>query len=279
MRHRVLFSSPGVRERHFLGRRDAGVRILVTNDDGIYSPGISALAAELRHIGDVDVVAPLTEQSGVSHSITYMTPLIVREVYHGEQLFGRAVAGSPADCVKLAMLELCNTRPNLVVSGINAGANVGINVLYSGTVAAAIEGAFFGVTSIAVSLAQNHQPDYSRAARIAVGLIRQLLVSGIRPGSLWNLNLPESRPEWPLGVKVLPMGLERYRERMERRLDPRGREYYWGAIDVVEPLLPLPDTDVSELNQGYATWTPLHFDLTDREQQTLLSRHEWHLSE
>lgn len=251
------------------------MHILLTNDDGIYAPGIRALAEELPRLGDVQVIAPLVEQSGVSHSITYLTPLIVQEVYEGSVLFGRAVAGSPADCVKLAMLEFCNTPPSLVVSGINSGANVGINVLYSGTVAAAIEGAFFGVTSIAVSLAQNRQPDYPRAARLAVDLIEELLVSGIRPGSLWNLNLPESRPEWPVGIKVLPMGLERYRERMERRQDPRGREYFWGAIDVVEPLKPAPDTDVSGLTEGYITLTPLHFDLTERESLRQLQHHRW----
>lgn len=251
------------------------MRILVTNDDGIYAPGIQALAEELRRLGEIEVVAPLVEQSGVGHSITYLTPLTVQEVYHGATLFGRAVAGSPADCVKLALLEFSEKLPNLVVSGINSGANVGINVLYSGTVAAAIEGAFFGVTSIAVSLAQNRHPDYRRAARQAVDLIQELLVSGIRPGSLWNLNLPESRPEWPLGLRVLPMGLERYRERMERRVDPRGREYYWGAIDIVEPLVPAPDTDVSELAAGYMTLTPLHFDLTDREQMRMIQQHSW----
>ena len=251
------------------------VQILLTNDDGIYAPGIRALAEELPRLGNVQVIAPLVEQSGVSHSITYLTPLIVQEVFQGEKLFGHAVAGSPADCVKLAMLEFCNTPPALVVSGINSGANVGINVLYSGTVAAAIEGAFFGVTSIAVSLAQTRQPDYSKAARLAVDVIEELLISGIRAGSLWNLNLPESRPEWPLGIKVLPMGLERYREKMERRQDPRGREYFWGAIDVVEPLAPAPDTDVSGMTEGFMTLTPLHFDLTDREQINHLKQHSW----
>lgn len=251
------------------------MRILVTNDDGIYAPGIEALAHELQRLGEVQVIAPLVEQSGVGHSITYLTPLTVQEVYRGEKLFGRAVAGSPADCVKLALLEFNDLLPNLVVSGINSGANVGINVLYSGTVAAAIEGAFFGVSSVAVSLAQNRHPDYPLAARRAVNLIEELLVSGIRPGSLWNLNLPESRPEWPLGLKVLPMGLERYREKMERRVDPRGREYFWGAIDVVEPLAPAPDTDVSELGAGYMTLTPLHFDLTEREEMRRLQQQQW----
>src|SRR5262249_55686207 len=134
------------------------MRILLTNDDGIYAPGLEALGDELQRLGRVDVVAPNVEQSGVSHSITYLEPLLAHEVFRHGRFFGHAVRGSPADCVKLAMLQICNIQPDLVVSGINAGANSGINVLYSGTVAGAIEGAFFGVTSIAVSLASSENP-------------------------------------------------------------------------------------------------------------------------
>ena len=129
------------------------MQILLTNDDGIYAPGLAALERQLHSLGDVTVAAPLTEQSGVGHSITYLTPLMAREVFDDQgRRRGWAVEGSPADCVKLAIAELCPSRPDLVVSGINSGQNAGINVLYSGTVAAAIEGAFFGITSIAVSL-------------------------------------------------------------------------------------------------------------------------------
>ena len=158
------------------------MRILLTNDDGIYAPGLEALHDELQRLGTVDVVAPHVEQSGVSHSITYLEPLLAHEVFRQGRLFGRAVRGSPADCVKLAMLQFCNTPPDLVVSGINAGANSGINVLYSGTVAGAIEGAFFGITSIAVSLAESDNPDYARAARLAVPLIEQIVAGETRPG-------------------------------------------------------------------------------------------------
>src|SRR5215470_7242889 len=129
------------------------MRILLTNDDGIYAPGLRAMRKELQKLGDVTVVAPATEQSAVGHSITLLTPLLVQEVLDEQQQFlGWAVEGRPADCVKLALLELLPEPPDLVVSGLNAGANAGINVLYSGTCAAAIEGAFFHQTSIAVSL-------------------------------------------------------------------------------------------------------------------------------
>ena len=151
------------------------VLILLTNDDGIYAPGLAALERELSRLGEVRVVAPSQEQSGVGHSITYLTPLIVKEVYDGEKHWGWAVEGSPADCVKLGVSQLCPRRPDLVVSGINSGWNVGINVLYSGTVAAAIEGAFFGITSIAVSLEFSEAAPFGRAARLARTTIEQIL--------------------------------------------------------------------------------------------------------
>ena len=140
--------------------------ILLTNDDGIYAPGLAALERELERLGEVYVVAPATEQSGVGHSITYLSPLIVKELFDGRQRRGWAVEGSPADCVKLGLCEYLPRRPDLVVSGINYGLNAGINVLYSGTVAAAIEGAFFGITSIAVSLEFDEHAQFDRAAQL-----------------------------------------------------------------------------------------------------------------
>src|SRR5262245_13029533 len=255
------------------------MRILLTNDDGIYAPGLEALNDELQRLGSVDVVAPSVEQSGVSHSITYLEPLLAHEVFRHGKLFGRAVRGSPADCVKVAVLQFCNAPPDLVVSGINAGANSGINVLYSGTVAGAIEGAFFGVTSIAVSLTESENPDYPRAARLAVPLIEQIVAVDEGRGGLWNMNLPETRPGWPIGVKALPMGLERYGEAMERRIDPRGRPYFW-TMTVLDDAHQLePGTDVEGLAEGYITLTPLHFDLTDRRRLADATKREWRLVE
>ena len=252
------------------------MRILLTNDDGIHAPGLAALADALPALGEVLTVAPALNQSGVSHTITYLQPLMVREEFRDGRHFGWAVAGSPADCVKLAMLQLSLHSLDLVVSGINSGPNVGINVLYSGTVAAAIEGAFFGVTSVAVSLALAEQPDYPQAARLAVDLIAQLLEQAPR-GSLWNLNLPETRADWPLGLRVLPMGLERYRETMEKRTDPRGNAYYWSGIDTTQDQRLEADTDVEALAEGYATLTPLQFNLTDRRQLEIAAARRWRL--
>src|SRR5881397_1102918 len=169
-----------------------GVRILLTNDDGIYAPGLRALLPELRKLGDVVVVAPAAEQSAVGHSVTLTTPLIVQEVLDDEQRpLGWAVEGRPADCVKLALLELVPDPPDLIVSGMNAGSNAGINVLYSGTVAAAIEGAFFRQTSIAVSLEYTKPKplDFPRAAGYARGVIEQILAKQPAKGTLFNVNI------------------------------------------------------------------------------------------
>ena len=146
------------------------MRILLTNDDGIYAPGLRALRPELRKLGEVVVVAPATEQSAVGHSVTLTTPLIVQEVLdEAQEPLGWAVEGRPADCVKLALLELLPAPPDVLVSGLNAGSNAGINVLYSGTVAAAIEGAFFQRTSIAVSLEYTRPKplDFAQGAALA----------------------------------------------------------------------------------------------------------------
>lgn len=258
-----------------LNKGTTGVRILLTNDDGIFAPGLQTFYKYLKRLGQVEVAAPAVNQSGVSHSITYLTPLIVEEIFQEERHFGWQIFGSPADCVKLAMLELLSPPPEVVVSGINGGSNLGINVLYSGTVAAAIEGAFFGVPSFAVSLAMDHSPNYDRAAQIAVALIEQILSGRPGPGTLWNMNIPALRPGLPVGVKVLPMGIKRYREKVERRLDPRGRSYYWCGADTSGEHPLEPDTDVEAAAEGFVSLTPLHFDLTKKTELDRMSKIPW----
>ncbi|HVU86823.1 MAG TPA: 5'/3'-nucleotidase SurE [Pirellulales bacterium] len=240
------------------------MQILLTNDDGIYAPGLAALEQELVKLGDVTVVSPATEQSGVGHSITFLSPLVVKEVFEGKRSRGWAVEGSPADCVKLGIFEFCRNRPTLVVSGINGGLNAGINVLYSGTVAAAIEGAFFGITSIAVSLEFSETADFDRAAAMAVGVIKQILARKGDRSQLFNINIPTPALTSPKGVKVVPMGIERYGEHFEKRTDPRGRNYYWATSDP-PPRRGAHETDLTALEAGYVTVTPLDFDLTRHE--------------
>ncbi len=258
------------------GPVDRSVRILLTNDDGIYAPGLRALRKQLLKLGTVTVVAPATEQSGVGHSITLLTPLVVEEVYENDTRIGWLVEGSPADCVKLACLELMPEPPDIVVSGINFGANAGINVLYSGTVAAAVEGAFFGMKSIAVSLEYSEHPDFEHAAELGVRVISQILEHDPKPGSLFNVNLPELADGEPVGVRVVPQGVVRYQEGFERRVDPRGRIYFWSKIDYV----PRPhegETDLTALGARHITITPLRFDLTDRVMIDQMTNWKWHL--
>ena len=237
--------------------------ILLTNDDGIYAPGLTALEKELRHIGDVCVVAPAVEQSGVGHSITFLMPLVCKEVYDGDRRRGWAVEGSPADSVKIGIFEFCPRRPDLVVSGINGGLNAGINVLYSGTVAAAIEGAFFGITSIACSLEFNDHAQYDKAAQISRRVIEQILERKGPEPQLYNLNIPTValNRTHPGDAKIVPMGVARYGEHFLKRTDPRGRTYYWATNDPP----PQPDgqeSDLTELTKGFITLTPLQYNMT-----------------
>jgi 5'-nucleotidase len=239
------------------------VLILLTNDDGVYAPGLAALERELRRLGEMWVVAPAAEQSGVGHSITYLTPLIVKEVFHGTHRWGWAVEGSPADCVKLGITELCPRQPDLIVSGINGGLNAGINVLYSGTVAAAIEGAFFGITSVAVSLQFDEHAQFDKAARLACSIIRQVLqMKGPEP-QLYNLNIPTAALKQTPQVSIVPMDVTRYGDRYEKRTDPWGREYYW-ATGSPPSATEGHETDLSALAKGHVTLTPLGYNMTRR---------------
>jgi 5'-nucleotidase len=251
------------------------MRILLTNDDGIYAPGLRALRTELMKVGDVSVVAPATEQSAAGHSITLLTPLLVQEVLdEGQQFFGWAVEGRPADCVKLALQELLPQPPDLIVSGLNAGSNSGINVLYSGTVAAAVEGAFYHHTSIAVSLQYTKaQPlDFPRAAALARKVIEQILSHPLEAGTLVNVNIPALEKGPVRGVRVAPQNVVPYVEQFDRRTDPRGRVYFWNMPGVACPE-PHPDSDEMALSEGYITVTPLQFNLT--HQPLLRAMREW----
>jgi 5'-nucleotidase len=198
----------------------------------------------------------------VGHSITFLNPLVCKEFFDGDRR-GWAVEGSPADCVKIALFEFCKQRPDLVVSGINGGLNTGINVLYSGTVAAAIEGAFFGIDSIAVSLEYDEHPQFDKAARLATGVIEQILRHKGPEPHLYNLNMPTAAMHVPSELHVVPMGLARYGETFERRVDPRGRAYYWATSEPPPPP-EREETDLTAIRKGHVTLTALNFDMTHR---------------
>lgn len=250
------------------------MQILLTNDDGIYAPGLMAMRDALGRLGDVCVVAPATEQSGVGHSITYLTPLMAKEVFDGDSCRGWAVDGSPADCVKLAIGELCPRRPELIVSGLNGGLNLGINVLYSGTVAAATEGAINDITSVAVSLEYEEHPDFQRAAELAVEVIQQLLVQpGVERNRLYSINIPTVALVQEAELRVVPMAVVGWEAEFEPRVDPKGRRYFWSAGT---PPVAGPDTDIGALEAGYITLTPLTVDRTARDM--LRAMNEWNLA-
>jgi 5'-nucleotidase len=257
------------------------VLILLTNDDGIYAPGLAALQRELARIGEVYVVAPAVEQSGVGHMITYLTPLIVKEIFHNERTgggeqgrWGWAVQGSPADCVKIAIAEFCPKKPDLVVSGINAGLNAGINILYSGTVAAAIEGAFYGITSVAVSLQFEEHFQFDKAARLARQIIEQILAKKSPQAQLYNMNIPTAALAGEPRVCVTPMNVTRYGDRFEKRQDPWGRDYFWltsGPAPLAEH-----ETDLSAISKGMVSLTPLDYNMT--RQSALAEMENWQFS-
>jgi 5'-nucleotidase len=241
------------------------MRILLTNDDGIHAPGLVAMYRELVKLGEVHVVAPESVQSASGHGITLTTPLLTSRLRIDETFDGIAVDGRPADCVKLAIAQLVPSPVDLVVSGMNSGANTGINVVYSGTVAAAIEAAFLGLPSIAVSLYLKPKvpADYARMSIYAREVISDILAKGLPGGSVASINLPALLPdEQPAGVRYVRQCTRPWADTYERRQDPRGRDYFWntsiftlGDTDA--------DTDVAALRDNYITVTPLQFDLTD----------------
>lgn len=242
------------------------MHILVTNDDGIMAPGISALANALRPLGDVEVVAPESGQSGAAHAITFLAPLISQRIsLHGE-FFGWSVDGSPADCVKLGVHELCRKRPDLVVSGINAGANRGIDVIYSGTVAAAVEAAFIGIPSLAISLEASAGFDFERAGVHAREVVARAIEIGLEGGTVLNVNIPRLDRGDPRGVRIVRQSTAPWTDRYDRRADPRGRAYFWLTDEGERGGDPPEETDLSALRAGYVTITPLQHDLTQYEQ-------------
>lgn len=250
------------------------MRILVSNDDGINSKGIRLLAAELRKLGDVTVVAPDAERSAVGHAITLSDPLRVKEVREDGELFGYAVNGTPADSVKIAINALLPEPPELLVSGVNLGANVATDIIYSGTVSAATEGTIMGVPSIAVSLNTFVNPDFQTAARFARQLAEEVHQRGLPQGTLLNVNVPNLPPEQIAGVVVVRQGRSRFVETFHKRIDPRNNTYYWQAGEMVV-IEEGEDVDVAALRAGNITVTPIHYDLTNYSELENLKR--WNL--
>ena len=233
-------------------------RILVTNDDGIYSEGLRKLADACRAVGDVIIVAPDREQSAASHALTLNRPLRLLKLEENEWI----VDGTPTDCVNLAVLKLLKeSRPDIVVSGINFGPNLGDDVTYSGTISAAFEGALLNIPSIAFSALVGEHFSFDPCAAFAAELTRYVLEQDPNPNIVLNVNFPTARFA---GVRVTRLGKRVYSEGVIERLDPRGRKYYW--IGGEPPTWhPGEGTDFEAVQNGFVSITPLHLDLTHHE--------------
>ncbi len=235
--------------------------ILVTNDDGVQAPGIAALFAAMQAIGQAVMIAPEQDASAASHSLTMKRPLRVRQLAPEVH----AIDGTPTDCVTIGIKKVLPRKPDLVVSGINPGPNLGDDINYSGTVAAAKEGTLLGVPSFAVSLvARNGGNDFAAAARFAGQLAATILANGLPKDTLFNVNVPELPEERINGARFTRQGRRLYDDAIKETFDPWGRQHYW--IGGGTPYLDEgPDTDAQAVLAGAISVTPLHIDLTNHE--------------
>ena len=245
--------------------------ILVTNDDGVRAEGIKNLRAAMEEMGKVIVVAPDQQQSASSHALTLSDPLRIDWLDDSTI----AVDGTPTDCVLVAMRGLLERKPDLLISGINHGPNLGDDVTYSGTVAAAFEGTLLDIPSIAISVAAWHDCKFDAARRFAKTVVSNVLEHGLAPNTLLNVNVPSCAAEGVTGVRVTKLGKRVYRDVIVKKKDPRGRDYYWigGSDPVWEPE---GGTDFEAIEQNCISVTPLQLDLTDYDQLDAVKN--WNLS-
>ena len=248
------------------------MKILISNDDGIFAPGINILADTLRDLGEIYVVAPDRNRSGASNSLTLDRPLRVREI---EDNFYSVIGGTPTDCVHLAITGLLEIQPDMVVSGINAGANLGDDVLYSGTVAAATEGRFLGLPAIAVSLVENNGDEkdyYKTAAFVTKHIIERIKTDRLPTRTILNVNVPNIHFEEIVGYEITRLGTRHCAEPTIRQTDPRGHTIYWVGPPGTEEDAG-PGTDFNAISRKKVSISPMQLDLTHYEEFEILS--EW----
>jgi 5'-nucleotidase len=234
------------------------MRVLISNDDGVYAAGINILANELSPFVDIEVVAPDRNRSGASNSLTLSQPITVKKLENGYY----SVEGTPTDCVHLALTGFIESKIDMVVSGINEGANLGDDILYSGTVAAAMEGRYLGLPALALSLVGNGVLHYETAAIIARQLVMQLSVHSLPSQTILNVNVPNVPLDQIKGMQVTRLGTRHGAEPFVKDLDPRGRTIYWIGLPGAEADAG-PGTDFYAINEGYVSVTPLHLDMTN----------------
>ncbi len=239
--------------------------ILVTNDDGITAPGLRTLIQLMKEIGEVVVVAPDSPQSGMGHAITVDNTLYSQKVVVDKERgapLEYSCSGTPADCIKLALQEILDRRPDMVVSGINHGSNASINVIYSGTMSAAIEAGIEGIPAIGFSLCDYSWDANFEGARAAIQkIVAEALVHGIAKGTVLNVNIPKTDGKIPKGIKVCRQARANWKEQFDKRISPTGKEYYWlsGEFELLDKG---EDTDEYALSNGYVSIVPTQFDLT-----------------
>lgn len=241
------------------------MRILITNDDGIFSEGIYRLAREMQNNGEVVVIAPDREKSATGHAITMRSPLMVKKVdFFDTQIEAYSVNGTPADCVKMGVeVLLKNKKPDIVISGINDEPNLGTDVIYSGTVSAAVESAIMNIPSIAVSMATNEADlFFNDAASFTSTLVKKMMDNNKLDNIVVNVNYPAEDKKKIKGVKVTSLGVRKYDNAFIERRDPWGNPYYW-LSGTVREMEQKPDSDIMAVNENYISITPIHFDLTN----------------
>ena len=237
-------------------------KILITNDDGISSEGIFALWEAMDEIGETFIAAPSTEQSASSHSLTLSHPLRVKTLKRKNGFKGWSIDGTPVDCVKIAIRSLMKERPDILISGINHGANLGNNIMYSGTVSAATEGMIMGTPSIAISLASYETDNYDGVKKYAKNIVNNVLKHGLPKDTLLNVNVPYCEKEAIKGIKITSQGNQYFIDEYEQRIDHRNSEYYWIKGKMIDEDQSI-DYDGKAIQENYVSVTPIHFKLTN----------------
>lgn len=241
------------------------MRLLLVNDDGIHGEGLQYLARRLAKDHEITVVAPILECSATSHHTTMFSPVKVIEAHiAGVDAACYAVYGMPADCVKVALISILKEKPDMVISGINCGANLGTDIIYSGTVAAAMEGAISGLKSVAISVASHFPDDYEDTSKTAQTIIERLASFDFAEKTIVNVNIPNIPYTQIKGIKACPLGVCKYIDRYEEHTDAFGKKYYWLRGDLCDDPCNETGTDVKWVKEGFVTLTPLWYDFTNR---------------
>ncbi|MDZ4666673.1 MAG: 5'/3'-nucleotidase SurE [bacterium] len=249
--------------------------ILITNDDGITAPGIRALVEAVKDLGEVIVVAPDSPQSAMGHAVTISKPLRLEKTKTYGEIHSYQCSGTPADCVKLAVDKVMHRKPDLLLSGINHGSNSSINILYSGTMSAAMEGAIEGIPSAGFSLCDfSYDADFTLASKIARSVAKNILQNGLPLGNLLNVNIPKIDNDSFKGTKVCRQAIAKWEEEFDERQDPNGKKYYWLTGKFVN-YDKGDDTDEWALANGYASIVPVQFDLTAHNSIGLIN--QWNI--